>query len=388
MESGVKMNPPDRSRVVFVLPSLDPDDAILNLVDSLAEEVGDSFRLLVVNDGSRAEKQPVFDNLAARPYCTLLTHEVNRGKGAALKTAFDYLLKNSPDIAGCVTADGDGQHLVKDIVACADILLENPGSLVLGCRAFSGDHVPWKSRFGNELTKFMFRCILRTPITDTQTGLRGIPAVFMAPCLNIPGNRFEYETQMLLETRNAGVPVQEFTIETVYFDANSGTHFHPVKDAFRIYKVIFAFLFAKMQFLRFLMSSASAWLIDNALFNLFFYLILPENLQWEAPWAWIGCVNLTLFFSKFIARACSSLWNYTVNRIFVFKANPSVTVSIVQYYTLCACILTASCLLLALCSTFVPRSMIFLANIAVDAFLFCCSFFVEKYWIFRKASGK
>lgn len=241
--------------IAFVLPSLDPDESILELAEKLHAAVGDTFQLLVVDDGSRAEKQEIFTHLAEKPYCTVLHHPVNLGKGAALKTAFRYLLNDAACI-GCVTADGDGQHLPEDILRTAARLRAQPDALILGCRVFSGGRVPWKSRLGNRLTKIMFRAALRLPLADTQTGLRGVPTSFMKRCLAIPGDRFEFETQMLLETRNTGTPIVEIPIETVYFDANSGTHFRPLRDAVRIYGVIFRFLFGDL--FRFVLSSLSA----------------------------------------------------------------------------------------------------------------------------------
>lgn len=366
--------------VVFVLPSLDPDDRIVSLADEL-NAAGNGIELLVVDDGSCEAKQSLFRELDSRPFCTVLHHEVNRGKGAALKTAFAWLLeKYGEKLCGCVTADGDGQHLVKDILQAETELRNHPDALVLGSRVFHGDDVPWKSRFGNNMTSFMFQNVLRLKgVTDTQTGLRGIPANFMKACLSLPGNRFEFETEMLLAAKTEHVLIHAYPIETVYFEQNSGTHFRPVKDACRIYGVIFRHLFG--EFFSFILSSLSSAVLDFALFNLCYYLIFTEDLTWSGR-------HPRLFLSCFIARATSSVWNFTLNRYFVFPKNDKerqpLGKSLAGYYLLCCVIFVASWLLTSLLTKLLPDNWISTGKLGVDLMLFLLCYFTQKYLIFRR----
>ena len=191
-----------------------------------------------MNDGSTASYDRYFDEVKNAGY-KVLSHEVNKGKGAALKTAFNHCLKNYPSFIGCVTADSDGQHSVKDILRCIEELRTHRDELILGCRDFHRDDVPFNSRFGNNITKWVFKAFCGLKISDTQTGLRGIPSSFMEELLNLPGNRFEFETQMLIVSKNR-IPIREITIDTIYDSkTDHATHFHPIKDSFRIYKIIF-----------------------------------------------------------------------------------------------------------------------------------------------------
>ena len=229
--------------IYFILPAYDPDEKILAVVRELAEKKSADAQILIVDDGSTpTHRKTCFAPLETLPDVTVLRHEVNRGKGAALKTAFCFILQQNAPALGGVTADCDGQHSVEDMLKAAKFLRQNPDSLILGCRGFSDD-LPWKSRVGNRLTKWIFRVLLHRPLADTQTGLRGIPASQMASYAGLPGNGFEFETQMLLATPQG--KFFEFPIETIYFDQNSGTHFHPVKDTLRIYGVIFRFFFRR-----------------------------------------------------------------------------------------------------------------------------------------------
>lgn len=368
--------------VVYVLPSLDPDERILELTATLKRLQSD-LELLVIDDGSCAEKQYLFEKLSQLDNCTVLHHEKNKGKGAALKTAFRYLLEHYGEdgFAGCVTADGDGQHLPEDILHIGEELQKNTHHLLLGSRVFTGDDVPWKSRFGNHLTSFMFCKVLRLNVTDTQTGLRGLPPGFMKACLSLPGDRFEFETEMLLASKKAGYPILEFPIQTVYFDENSGTHFHPVKDACRIYGVIFHYLLG--EFCTFILSSLSAALLDYALFCLLFYVLLKETIIWNLPI--LGECHPNLFLSVLIARLFSSIWNFMVNRYVVFRCNrqerQSFGKSLAGYYSLCVLIFVASWLLTAWISRLMPVAY---GKPVVDGVLFVLCFLAQKCLIFRR----
>ncbi len=227
--------------IAIVLHSLNPDHRLNLVVDGVMEQ---GFKtIIIVNDGSDNEHLAPFAEAQKKPGVTVLTHPVNYGKGHALKTAFEYC-KNNLDIAGVVTIDGDGQHHPEDIRACA-LRMKETGNVVLGCRDFSLPDVPFKSRNGNNITKFVFRTFCGIKISDTQTGLRAIPAKYFDDMLETSGERFEYETNMLLEMKRRKIGFDEVKIRTIYEDNNKSTHFHPFRDSYKIYKVIFKFMFSK-----------------------------------------------------------------------------------------------------------------------------------------------
>lgn len=221
----------DFSKVTIVLPSLNPDDKLNKVVDGLLEA---GFKdIVLVNDGSDEAHLEPFRQAGLHKEVTLLVHEVNKGKGRALKTAFSYVVNNRKDSAGVITVDGDNQHTVRDIKACACKMLECKDKVILGCRDFSQDNVPWKSRVGNVSTSLVFRIFCGIKITDTQTGLRAIPYKYLPLMCEVEGERFEYETQMLFAIKRNHIGMEEVRIETVYLDDNASTHFHPIKDRLR-----------------------------------------------------------------------------------------------------------------------------------------------------------
>ena len=230
-------------KVTVIVPSLDPDEKLIQVVDGLLADGFDD--ILLVNDGSHPDHVWPFEKAAEHPEVTVLTHEVNKGKGRALKTAFAWCIENRPDIDGAVTVDGDNQHKPRDVRRCAEAMIADPGKVWLGVRDFSLDHVPARSRFGNTLTRGIMKMACGVSVTDTQTGLRAVPAKDLPLMLEIPGERYEYETQMLLSLREKGVGIGEVVIETVYIDENESSHFDPLKDSWKIYKIIFRHMFSR-----------------------------------------------------------------------------------------------------------------------------------------------
>ena len=121
------------------------------------------------------------------------------GKGRALKDGLKYFLnlENKDDFVGIITADCDGQHLIKDINKLYNEMQNTDKALFLGTRNFSEDKIPPKSKFGNRVTSNIFKLLYGTRISDTQTGLRGISSSLIEAFSNVSGERYEYETNIL-----------------------------------------------------------------------------------------------------------------------------------------------------------------------------------------------
>ncbi|MBD5461043.1 MAG: glycosyltransferase [Lachnospiraceae bacterium] len=348
--------------VTVILPSLNPDQKLELVVDGLLRE---GFTdIVIVNDGSDEAHMLPFSHAAAHSEVTVLTHEINRGKGRALKTAFSYVLENRPDTAGVVTVDGDNQHAPHDIRACALRLLEEKDKVILGCRDFDGEDVPARSRFGNKTTSTVFRLLCGIKISDTQTGLRAIPRSALPLMCRTPGERFEYETEMLFALKRNRIALTQVKIDTVYLEDNSSSHFHPVRDSLRIYGIIFKFLF----------SSVISFLIDYGLFTLILFLLT-------------GHVDRTvcLFAAFFLARACSSACNYLLNKKTVFRSDTPIGRSLGKYYTLCILQTALSYSIVWLLGSLLSGSPYVdtLLKPIVDIVLFCASFQVQQRWVFR-----
>lgn len=350
--------------ITVIIPSLDPDEKLNNVINGLLMRGFED--IVIVNDGSREENRFRFDELKKLPQCTVLTHEINRGKGAALKTAFDYVIKNRPNCIGVITADGDDQHHPDDIAKLAEELqTQHEKALILGVRDFSQRDVPFRSRLGNRMTSLLFSLLCRRHITDTQTGLRAIPFEYLEKFLLLEGDRFEFETNMLLSLAPLGISLREVTIRTIYIEDNKTSHFKPFADSMRILRLLFSFS----------LSSLFCAVADILLF----WLII--TLLGDMP------LSRRTFIATFFARAVSSVINFSLNRSAVFKSGGSVSRSFVKYYLLCAVQLLCSWAgVWGLCAALRADSVI--AKLIVDTVLFFISFFIQRNWVFAAKNSQ
>lgn len=358
-------------KVSVIIPSLDPDDKLVTVVDSLIAKGFDD--IILVNDGSSSKHMWPFEKVAQYSQCTILTHEVNKGKGRGLKTAFEYCLANRPDIDGVVTVDGDNQHQADDIYNCCEAMIRD-NKVVLGVRDFSGPDVPPKSKFGNNMTSFVFKHLCRLDISDTQTGLRAIPRKYLQTFIDVAGERFEYETNMLLEFKRSSIPFEEVTIATVYIEENASTHFNPVKDSIKIYKVIFKYMLGTTG-VKYAIIAVLSWIIDNALFNIFSF-IFEKTLK----------LGVRIFVCTAVARVLSSIFNYFMNRNVAFKSTKSHRTTAVRYYTLWLVQMMISFLLVELVTEWLTLGLVLsgVSKIIIDLGLFLVSYQIQKRWVFRK----
>ncbi|MSU36619.1 MAG: hypothetical protein EXS36_16270 [Pedosphaera sp.] len=161
-------------------------------------------------------------------------------QGAALKTGLNHAVVEHPGSVVVVTADADGQPAPADILKVASALTAaGDGHLILGVRGFATD-VPFRSRFGNSLTRRIMKIVTGQAISDTQTGLRGIPFGFIPALLRLDPNGYDFELDMLVTCRSSGITIQEVPIATIYLNGNRSSHFNPLRDSMRIY-----FIFAR-----------------------------------------------------------------------------------------------------------------------------------------------
>ena len=354
------------SLIPVIIPAYEPDERLIGLLEDFRKE---NIRdVVIVNDGSGESYAEIFARaglLLEGIGGTILTHEVNRGKGRALKTAFSYVLECYPDAIGVVTADSDGQHTVECIRSVRRRLEEKPSSLVLGVRTFDGEDIPWKSAFGNKLTMRVLAYVSGVRVSDTQTGLRGIPRDFMKRLIDVPGERFEFETQMLLETADR-LPIEEVPIRTIYDSKeNHQTHFNPLKDSIRIYRILGA------KFIKYIFASLSSSVLDLVLFALFCRLLRGKPL----PLPYVACATV-------LARILSAAYNFTMNYRVVFRSEEKVRDTVLKYVTLALIQMTLSAALVTFGTFLLPMLPEVLVKVVVDTVLFLVSYHVQRKYIF------
>lgn len=337
-----------------IIPAYNPDEKLVFLVRDILENLPNAT-IIIVNDASKAECAPIFEQ-CAQPYgCIVCNHSKNMGKGAALKTGFAKAMGIRQG-AGFVTADADGQHSAKDIVRVAHMLEQNPQAIILGTRNFHQEYVPFKSRWGNRVTAFLFEASSGLACSDTQTGLRGISYSLSALCLQTQGERYDYEMNFLLQAAKSKTTFLELPIHTIYIDGNKSSHFHVFRDSFLIYKNL----------LKFAVSSLSCSAIDILLFALFSQLVFSDTV--------VGTLGATI-----LARMGSGTANFLINRKWVFEQQGKPKASSVRYAIVFICQIMASWACTSALSLILPTVG---AKIIIDFSLFFISYKVQKKFVF------
>ncbi len=213
--------------VVVLIPSYEPDHYLPQVVSSLYEL---GFPILLVNDGSSEEFDPIFNQLLDK--VKYLKFDTNRGKGDALKEGYSNILTLFPEAKYVITADGDGQHAIKDIQKMYELLKEHD-ELILGVRLFDNT-VPFRSRFGNEWSKLDRGILTKQYIEDDQCGLRGFPIRYLDELIKIPGHRYDYELNQLASFQLRDYKIITMPIEIIYIEGNRKTHFANFSDTARL----------------------------------------------------------------------------------------------------------------------------------------------------------
>lgn len=364
------------NRTAVVIPAYKPDDRLPPYVAALREAgIG---KIVIVDDGSGAAYQPLFQSIPQDDVVHIISYTPNGGKGVALKRGMAYLNQNCPEQAFIVTADSDGQHTVKDVLRMAEAMGEDSDGLLLGSRDFDQPDVPFKSRNGNKITSTVFKLLYGVWVSDTQTGLRGFARQLLPMMIAVKGNRYEYEMNVLIECAHQKLAMRALPIQTVYESNNEGSHFRAVRDSVRIYSVILAGFFC------FISASLASFLVDYVL-----YLVINNVLKAAAP-AMAQQVNFFLLhFVPHIAiatvgaRVLSGVFNFVMNRKFVFNDKASVGKSFPRYLVLFFLIMILSAALTSSLHTWFGWSDN-LIKIPVDIILFFLSYTLQQRWVFSR----
>lgn len=223
-----------KNNIVILIPSYNPTDILIEYIEDLYKN---GFKKIIIIDDGSKDKQ-IFEKIKTFKYCIVLTHQINLGKGAAIKTGFRYYTRNlKDDYDGIITLDDDNQHSIDDAIKLSKF--NDLNSLILGVRNFNLKTVPFKSKMGNKFTTFMFKMFYKKKISDTQTGLRLYPNKLINELCYLDGNGFDFETNVLIYCIKKRINIIEIDINTIYIDKNKNSRFKPFKDSIKIYKIFF-----------------------------------------------------------------------------------------------------------------------------------------------------
>ena len=217
----------ERMKFCVLIPSFNEENTVGWLVRAVRQK---QYDCIVIDDGSRdATAKNARDNGAE-----VVVNEHNLGKGASLRKAFSILAPRDYDAV--IVMDGDGQHLPEDIDPFIQLFIEKRPGVVVGNRMHKPKGMPFVRWCTNKFMSFILSMKCRQPIPDSQCGFRLINTAFLKK-MSLQTEKFEIESEILLEAAKNGYRIESVPITTVYEGQSSAIH--PVKDTIRFFKFIF-----------------------------------------------------------------------------------------------------------------------------------------------------
>ncbi len=199
----------NRPEIIVGIPAYNEEVGIGSVILQASEYASE---VVVVDDGSTDQTVPVAREAGA----TVVEHEANAGKGAAVQTLFDHVTGQSFD--ALVLIDGDGQHVPSDIPEVVSPVSDGESDLVVGSRYLeeSGeDETPRYRRFGQRVLDMLTIGSSRTNVTDSQSGFRAFSPKAVEE-LELNSQSFGVESEMISEASSKGLAIEERSIDVRY----------------------------------------------------------------------------------------------------------------------------------------------------------------------------
>lgn len=355
------------SNAVIVIPALNPPASLVQYAGSLMDR-GFS-RIIVVNDGSRTDKLPVFMKLR-RQGVMVIDHETNRGQGAALRTGFAYYLEHfQGESDGIITLNADRQIWPEDVEKVASSLHNEQAmgsfALVVGTRDLNGKLVgDYDYRMGGVM-KLLYHMLMGVRLNDPLSGVFGIPDLRVRQCLDVEGDGFAYVTSLTMSFEKIGF--LQVPIEYVLYEEGVERTFRKVADTIRILFTIFK------KFILYSITSVSASILDVIMFTIFTGITFRGN-------------PLAIIYGTICARLISASANYLLTKHFVFHFKSDSAQGSTRSAGAFMILSAAQCM----CSAVVVSAMKLLfggsavgIKVLVDTVLFFASYKIQHKYIFK-----
>ena len=217
-------------KTAVLIPAYNEEKGIVQLIEEIIKFVPD---VILVDDGSVDATADAVAGTGA----FLLKRPKNQGKGAALKTGFDYIL--SKDFDSVLIMDADGQHAPADIPLFFEKFRRTNADLIVGNRMEKITNMPLIRRLTNKSMSFILSFITRQRIPDSQCGYRLIKRKVLE-AVSLDSSKYEIESELLLEASKTGFKIDSVPVKTIYRGQKSCIN--PLVDTLRFFKLLFRFL--------------------------------------------------------------------------------------------------------------------------------------------------
>jgi len=216
------------NNVVIIIPAYNEEKYIEKTVKKCLEILPN---VIVIDDGSK----DLTYSIAKKAGVLVLKHKVNKGKGVALRTGFNYALDKG--FSGVITLDADSQHNVDEIQKFIDFLLSNKEGIdiILGNRMANPKGMPFIRLVANKFTSWLISKRANLNIPDVQSGFRYISRKVLEN-VKTKSHRFEAEPELLLRASLKGFKILSIPISTIYYKGII-SNIHPIKDSLMFLKM-------------------------------------------------------------------------------------------------------------------------------------------------------
>jgi glycosyltransferase involved in cell wall biosynthesis len=212
-----------------LIPALNAEKTIGDVVRQAREQID---TVIVIDDGSTDRTGDV----ARENGAAVIRHDINRGKGASLKTGFQYAIEQGYD--GVVTLDADGQHLPSEIPKIIQGHVEGGADLVIGGRAhLFGDMLP-RRRIANRFSAWTIARCAGVRVTDSQSGFR-FYSTRLLRAIRLHTDGFDMESEVIVRAGRGHFKIITVPINLGFIDGLSTSHYKPLKDTLRIAWTVF-----------------------------------------------------------------------------------------------------------------------------------------------------
>lgn len=215
--------------IAAIIPAYNPQQSLITYVHQLLATT--ISQIIIVNDGSDQKYASVFEELKKIDCCRVLEHDHNIGKGGALKTAFAYVRSQSSMFQGVITVGAHGQHTLQDVKLVLTMTKVFSEGIVLGVRNFHSADSNLLSYWGNRATSLFFEILYHRRLVDTQTGLRFISIKELPWLMKVKGERYDYDTNILVAALKRKCPIFEVEIGQLRIKKNTVIQYDEIINA-------------------------------------------------------------------------------------------------------------------------------------------------------------
>ena len=355
------------SNAVIVIPALNPPASFVSYVEALKQE---GFQnIIIVNDGSRTDKLPVFFKVK-RLGAVVIHHTQNLGQGAALRTGFEYYQEHfQGQTDGVITLNADRQILAADVSKIASSLHNEQAmgsfALVVGTRNLDGKNVSDYDYNMGGVMKLFYHMLMGVRLNDPLSGVFGIPDIRVQQCLEVEGDGYSYVTSLTMSFEKIGFV--QVPVGYAPYEDGAEPSFRKIPDTVRILYTIFK------KFILYSITSVSASILDVILFGIFTSVTFRGN-------------PMAIIYGTILARVISASVNYLLTKRFVFQfksvSAQETTKSAGAFFALTAMQCICSALLVSAMKMLLGGSAVGI-KVLVDAMLFFVSYKIQHKYIFK-----